>query len=482
MNGRHVESEWAHSVPALAQEDKANFLGRIEDTICFLAGTVIFAVSIFLYTVVIVILEFDPGKAQSADRNDGNRPTGAQRRIPETLGALVLGGDYGALGIVRSLGRHEIPVWTLVDKYKLAGFSRYSLRTLQWPDHLDEAQQVEFLLDLSKRNGLDGWVLFPIGDEHAALLARHRDLLVRRFRVTTPCWEVMRWAYDKRLTYRLAANLGLSHPRTFCPRNRQELATLECSFPVILKPAFRRDINKFTRAKAWLVKDRNELIKRYDQASRLIDSELIMVQDLIEGGGENQFSYAGLYLDGEPLASLVARRTRQYPIDFGRASSFVETIEQTEIEEAAKRFLQAIRYTGVAEVEFKYDPRDQTYKLLEINARIWAWHTLGGSAGVDFPYLLWQCMRNETGAEIHARPGVKWLHLALDVPAAVGELWRGRIPPWSYLRSLSGVSEYAVLAKDDPLPAICEIPLMLASRVAPRIARNNGSVPSVVRD
>ena len=345
-------------------------------------------------------------------------------------------------------------------------------RTLQWPDHFDEARQVQFLLDLGQRHGLDGWVLFPIGDENAALLARHRDSLARSFRITTPCWEVVRWAYDKRLTYNLAASLGLSHPRTFCPQNRQELAALECSFPVILKPAFRRDINKFTRAKAWLVRDREELLQRYDQASRLIDPDLIMVQDMIEGGGENQFSYAGLFVDGRPLASLVARRTRQYPINFGRASSFVETIEQSEIEAAAKRLLQAIQYTGVAEVEFKYDPRDQTYKLLEINARIWAWHTLGGRAGVDFPYLLWQSMHDETITETRARPGVKWLHLALDVPAAAGELWHGHLSPWTYLRSLSRVSEYAVLAKDDPLPAVREIPLLLASRCVRRTAKN----------
>lgn len=380
----------------------------------------------------------------------------------EVVGALVLGGDYGALGIVRSLGRRNIPVWTLVDKHKLAGLSRYSTRTLHWPESNDA--RLEFLLDLKQRHALEGWVLFPVGDEVAALLARNRDLLAHSFRVTTPSWDVMRWAYDKRLTYRLAASLGLSYPRTVYPRNRSDLAIPECDFPVILKPAFKPNLNKFTRAKAWLAKDRHELLMRYNEVINLIDPNLVMVQEMINGGGENQFSYAGLHLNGHPLASLVARRARQYPVEFGRISTFVETIEQDEIETSAKLLLETLRYTGLVEVEFKYDSQDQRYKLLDINPRVWAWHTLGSRAGVDFPFLLWQCSQNCHIAEVRARPGAKWIHTVFDIPAAACEYWRGRLSPRAYLQSVAGSLEHAVLAKDDVLPAVAEIPLTIASR------------------
>jgi D-aspartate ligase len=81
-----------------------------------------------------------------------------------------------------------------------------------------------------------------------------------------------------------------------------------------------------------------------------------MVQEMISGGGENQFSYAGLHIEGRPIPSLVARRSRQFPADFGRASSFVETIDHPEIERTAKLLVETMGYTGIAEVEFKYDP------------------------------------------------------------------------------------------------------------------------------
>ena len=86
----------------------------------------------------------------------------------------------------------------------------------------------------------------------------------------------------------------------------------------------------------------------------------------------------------------MARRTRQHPIDFGRSSTFVETIEQPEVEAPAARFLSSLDFTGVVEVEFKHDAREGRSKLLDVNGRLWTWIGLGALAGVDFPYLAWR--------------------------------------------------------------------------------------------
>src|SRR4029079_16716973 len=135
-----------------------------------------------------------------------------------------------------------------------------------------------------------------------------------------PGWEILQQVLDKRLTYRLAGTLGIDHPLTWCPANREEVASLDCAFPAILKPAYWASRNALNVAKAWRVEDRRELLERYDQACRLLPAEAIMVQELIPGGGEAQFSSAALCRDGVPLAEIVVRRARQYPPDFGHAS------------------------------------------------------------------------------------------------------------------------------------------------------------------
>jgi predicted ATP-grasp superfamily ATP-dependent carboligase len=266
----------------------------------------------------------------------------------------------------------------------------------------------------------------------------------------------MQWAYDKRLTYRLAAKLDIPYPWTRVPRGPDEIAHLMCEFPLILKPAVKPLLNAFTIAKAWKVNDHPSLVRGYDEACKLSDPSTILVQELIPGGGEEQFSYAALCLDGSPVASLVALRTRQFPSDFGRASTFVETINFPALEKIGERVIAELGYSGLMEIEFKRDPRDGKFKLLDLNPRIWGWHTLGQRAGVDFSHMLWRLTQGETVLRMRGRSGVRWMRMSTDLPAALKEIWTGRLTARAYLKSLFGAVESAVFASDDPLPGLVE--------------------------
>jgi D-aspartate ligase len=379
--------------------------------------------------------------------------------MTETTGALVLGGNLNGLSIARSLGRQGIPVWVAsTPNIRLASFSRYTRKTLPWPIGDDETQ-VEYLLEVAAQNKLDQWVLFPTSDESAALLSRFHSDLSHRFRVSAPPWEVLQWAYDKRLTYRLAAEHQVDYPATFYPSSEVDLENLHWALPAILKPATHASVNRFTAEKAWPVASRQELLARYREARELIPPDLILVQEKIPGGGESQFSYAALCCDGEPIVSLTARRTRQYPIDFGYSSSFVETLDVPEIVAPSQRLLAAIEYTGIVEVEYKFDSRDGRFKLLDINPRLWTWASLGARAGVDFPYLLWRMMQGQHLVEKSAPAGVRWVRMSTDIPAAIHEIVRGCLKPGAYLRSLRSPLEFALFSFDDPLPGFMDIPL-----------------------
>jgi D-aspartate ligase len=397
-------------------------------------------------------------------RADGTGRGGRPAAVATTAappGALVLGGDYRGLTIARSLGRQGVPVKVLKAKDDLlAGASRYQNQVMPWPSR-PEARQVEYLLELADRQGLRGWALFPTGDEMAALLARHHAVLSEKYRVTTPPWGVVRWAYDKRLTYTLAHEAGIPIPLTFYPRSAEEAARCDLSYPVILKPAVKDRENAFTRDKAWLVEDRESLLRLYEEASRLVPADYIMVQEFIPGGGESQFSFAALCREGEVLASLTARRARQYPPLFGHSSSYVESVECREVEQAATRVLEAISYSGIVEVEFKHDRREGTYKLLDINPRVWTWHGLGARAGTDFPYLLWKSLAGEPIPRIRARVGVRWVRMSTDFPAAVRGMLRGEMSLASYARTFHRPLQFALFAADDPLPALVEFPTRL---------------------
>jgi D-aspartate ligase len=376
------------------------------------------------------------------------------------LGALIVGGAHGSLGLARSLGRHGIAVRFVASDHPIAGYSRYVDRNFRWagPDH---PRAVDYLLELAHRHRLAGWVLIASGDAELRLMSQHHAELSSVFRVTVPPWEIARWAYDKRLTYQRAAMLGIDVPLDYHPRDRAEVAQLDCRFPVILKPSVQGQRNAFTQMKAWRCDDRASLLSRYEQAAALVGERGIIIQELIPGGGQTQFSYAAVWDRGTPVAALVARRTRQYPVDFGYTSTFVETIEQPEVETAACRFLQSLAYHGLVEVEFKYDARDRRYKLLDVNARAWTWNALGPAAGVDFAHVLWRTAMGEAVEPITRPPvAAAWMHGSRDLLAALHAIGAGTLAPSEYLKGWRKPLVFAAFAKDDPLPGIVDLPIV----------------------
>jgi D-aspartate ligase len=381
-------------------------------------------------------------------------------------GALILAGSHGSLEIARSLGRSGIPVWLVTSDNPLPRMSRYVMRSFAWPGPASDSA-VAYLVDLGRRHGLNGWVLYPGGDAEVRFVAQNHAALAASFTLTSPAWDVVRWTIDKKNMNARAAELGLALPLSRYPATRDDLANLGIRFPVIVKPTVSEGRNAFVDAKAWRANDSRALAARYDKAAGLVGADRIMVQELIPGAGRTQFSYAAVWDRGTPMGWLTARRTRQYPVDFGFTSTFVETIALPEIEQAACRFLRSLDYSGLVEIEFKYDARDGSYKILDVNTRTWTWISLGAAAGVDFTLLQWRLAVGERIAPVAGRAGVSWRYLSRDLAAAALEMLAGTIAPIDCLRTLRPARAAAVLAWDDPLPAALDLPLV-AARVAKR--------------
>jgi D-aspartate ligase len=376
------------------------------------------------------------------------------------LGGVVIGGDFQGLGIVRSLGRRGVDVCVIDDERSIARRSRYCTHFVPADNLLDEPSAVDQLLDAGRRLGLDGWVLFPTRDETVAAISRHRDVLGETYRVPTPEWSRIQWAWDKRNTYRLAEKTGVPHPRTVRVEAERDLESVDLSFPVVIKPAVKEHFLYATKAKAWRADNRSELRALYRRACAVAPSEEIMLQELIPGDGRYQFAYCAFFKGGEAIGSMTVRRRRQHPPEFGRASTYVETVEEPVLERQAKRVLREIDYYGLVELEHKLDERDGQFKLLDFNARTWGYHTLGPAAGVDFPWLQFVDAVDGDAPRCRARPGMSWIRLVTDVPTALLEIGQGRLSPKAYLQSLVRADTEAVFNLRDPMPGLYELLLV----------------------
>ncbi len=382
-------------------------------------------------------------------------------RFPMTnVGAVVIGGDYQGLGIVRSLGRHQVPICVIDDEHSIARFSKYTTHSVWVSDLRDERRTVDALLETGRRLKLNGWVLYPTRDETVAALSRYRADIEEIYRVPTPSWQSVQWAWDKRKTYHLARELGIPTPRSWEAKCFADARGLDLTFPVAVKPAIKERFFYATRAKAWRANNWSELKELFERAAKLVGSSEVILQDLIPGDGRYQFAYCAFFKEGSSVGSMVVRRTRQHPQEFGRASTFVESTSSQLLETMSERFLKAIDYYGLTEIEYKLDPRDGEYKLLDVNARTWGYHSLGHRAGVDFPYILFRDQLQLVTERARGKSGISWIRFITDLPTALSQMLTGTLTLREYARTLRDANVEAVFSLEDPLPGLAELILL----------------------
>ena len=371
----------------------------------------------------------------------------------------MIGADFQAVGVVRALAAEGIPCFLLASERGIAIHSRHARRQVCKYDLLEDPHAVAYLKQLAESEGIKGWVVFCVNDETIEFLAKNHAELSEFFVLAVPPWEIAQNFYEKDRAYLLAASCGIPIPRQYSTESLDQLLNAKPDYPLVLKPAFKKNYYDKTKNKAILVKNEAELRREYSTMRSLIPASQIVAQDMIEGGTRNLFSYVTLF-DGKQIVSgLAAARLRQHPMDFGHATTYAEQRENEELEQLATKFLQALKYKGVAEVEFMLDEKTGEYKFIEMNGRFWGWHVLTQVAGLNFPADLYRLM---LGQEVRwSKPKVRdarWMRMITDVPTVIKEVIRGRMSlRCDYLPTLAAKKGFAVWSWTDPLPSLVEI-------------------------
>jgi D-aspartate ligase len=372
-------------------------------------------------------------------------------------GALVIGGHFHGLGCVRCLAARGVRVILLDSENNAGKFSRYIERFHRCPSVLEPERFFSFLMRLGEKWNLEKWVVFPTDDETVHFLSMNKSRLEALYCIPTPAWKVTRYSYDKTLTYRLAEKIGIPIPRTFYPRGVEDLEDPEIPFPAIIKPAVMRSFFRKTGKKALPAMNRNELKNAYREACQIIPPSEILVQERIPDVSRNLFSFSPFFKEGRVLARVIVQRLRQHPMDFGHATTLAVTVDEPELERLGTRILGAMNYYGIGEVEFIRDPRDRRFKFLEVNPRIWGWHTIAPRAGVNLPYLMYLDQTGRTTEIPGYRKNVKWIREITDAATVISEMAGGRMGLGEYLASIRGEKELAVFSWKDPLPFFGEL-------------------------
>ncbi len=304
-------------------------------------------------------------------------------RVSDRLRVLVTDGQWRkSLAIVRALGRQGHVVEVAGETWATTSFfSKYCSQRRIFPtadrdpdaclaalEHTVSAQHYDLLI--------------PTEDKTVAICAEHRGRLARHTVVPLPDYETLLKAADKALTVEVARACGVPMPKTHVFADLAEFETSSASIemPVLIKPRSSSGSRGIQR-----VSDRSKLAATYRAVHA--DHPLPLIQETIPAGGAARGVSVLMGPDGEVWASFVHERIREYPIH-GGPSTLRVSVHDPVLVERSIRLLRSIGWVGMAMVEYKQDPRDAEFKLLEINPRFVGSLQLAISAGVDFPNLL----------------------------------------------------------------------------------------------
>ncbi|GEM_PF-1877068 len=295
--------------------------------------------------------------------------------------ALVFPDNLAALATCRELGRAGIAVEVLGSRRGPAAHSRYA-RYREVANFYDDAGLwKDQILSLAAEHSQPP-VLFPTEDAALLVVERFSAELGQVLRLPYPSPGPTPQIIDKLALYRAAADLGIGVPRFHEVGSGDDVAALiDADSTWIAKPSCRYRIDDRGQVCTFLSVSGGSKALGGDiveAAATVGDAGFVcVVQELIPGPFEELVS-VGMCMapSGKVLSSYTARKLCEYPEPFGDGL-IVETIADPGITTIAAELLRSLGYWGICDVEFKRDPRDGRFKLLDANPRVWLWHDLG---------------------------------------------------------------------------------------------------------
>jgi predicted ATP-grasp superfamily ATP-dependent carboligase len=356
--------------------------------------------------------------------------------------SAVIAGAYqtGVLG-VRSLRRRGVRAVCFDCNPAYPGFrSVYGPAKLAPdPDRHPEAW-VDFMVELARSLG-ERPVLIPSSDQFVTAIATHRAALAAHYRLS-PGVALQGELAEKAAQYALAAAHGMPLPRTQPAGSIADVERFaaEARYPCLMKPMHFREWRRLPGghpllgAKIAIAASPSALLVHYAGVAEVTPQ--VMLQEIIEGPDTAKRVYLACYDAGaNRIAHAMFRELRCEPVGFGPAS-VSEPVVDAETDAVCDRFLRSIGYSGICEIEMKWDSNDGRVKLIEANPRL----SGGGDAapydGVDLCWLHYLEMIGQQFPPV-VPSGRRFRHVVLrsDAVAAPAYLAAGLLTWRELLRS-----------------------------------------------
>lgn len=381
-----------------------------------------------------------------------------QQTMDHSIPVLLLRAvSHGGLCILRSLGSAGIPVYIAdSDTRSPASSSRYCRGFFQVDvDHAPASLALLALRDAAKQIGARA-LLLPTTDVAAQFVADHSKQLQADFLLASPAGQTVRDLSRKISMHALAAAAGIPTPQTRVPAHLDDLFQLASTltYPVMLKSSEGHLLSsQHIRKPMVILRSAEELISTY-QLTDVPNRPLIMVQEYIPGGDDTVWMFDGYFRDGECLFGITGKKIRQSPVYTG-ATSLGICLRNDAVHRLACDFMRSIHYNGPVDMGFRYDERDGSYRVLDVNPRIGATFRLFvDENGLDLALVIYMASAGQKFTVSAPRWGRKWLVEDNDLVSSLRYYRDRKLTLKQWLVSFRGVEETAYFGHSDFRPCL----------------------------
>lgn len=309
--------------------------------------------------------------------------------------AVIVNSETAGIGVIHSLSLAGVDIITVERRWPpaLGRFSRFPKLRVSYRSNRSEAL-ADCLLQLGHQ--FDGMgVLFPSTDADLEALIVAHNRLSEHYHVPAAQQIGVR-IFEKNWQYALAEGTGVPTPRHTRFTGGQSPDIHGFRFPLILKPSSRAAASGEKVFRLQVLDTPADLDRCLEEIARDYGGREFQVAENIPGEPDQLYT-VGSYSnrEGRVLRSYTGRKITQWPYYHGMAS-VAETVALPErVVRDAQTLLEAARFHGISQVEFKYDARDGLYKLMEINGRSWLWIKLAAFSGVNLPLIQYFDLTND---------------------------------------------------------------------------------------
>jgi len=292
--------------------------------------------------------------------------------------AVVLSSDAVGLGAVRSLRLGGVPtVVVMMDPWEPVRASRYGRKMLVPRTGNPDAA----ILDVLSRIEGERPVLIPTSDHLTYFASKHRAQLESKFRLCIPPDSAIRMVLDKAKDTQLFTGTDIPFPKTVqeLPSSPADLVR-ELGLPLIIKP--RTFVDKENLG--WrnvIVRSAHDAEEFYRESRTRFGS--VIAQELIPGADDTLWEFIGLFGSDHTIArSFTFQKHSTMPAHYGATARGVSRYNE-ELVDLSARVGKLLHYSGIADIDVKYDGRDGKFKYLELNPRLGLCHYFGTRCGVN---------------------------------------------------------------------------------------------------